>query len=806
MSMKNAFVTVAAVIFLLTAIQSCEAQQEAQIPIPIGITTKRLPDGVWQFDRISDNKPKFWDRVFDLYRLKPINAQPFRRSVAFLVGVGNYSNFPQLPFVNDDLTEFRNFLLTDAGFDTVFELRDASVTRSLIEDYMVNKFGNESPYLSRDDRLLFYYSGRAQDKHSGFLQFSHAKANILSGDDVLPVSQFREWAKINVAKHLLVVLDACVSGSIFETLGGPSTVDGLLNTLSGQGSGFLLTAGTAFQLRNEQKGYSIFTHALLDALRYGSSDSQSRDFLTVEEVFARVQRNIAQFELTTGLRMNPQLIALDRYAGRVKGTFVFLNPIALTPKTRDVARYLELRIMDIQQRPIGGLEIGTKGGASTAVSARSGVVRLKLAPAAKAGDWISLQIIASPKQMNFAFVSPWNGRALIPPFDAEPEARYLPVIVTSTSRLNQFTKGRGVVRATRNMERPSLPAPQDGWPADTTLDIEADASIFSGTPVALEIPGISADSIEILERGTTIEFLGNAQANSIISEGITQAYVRVKSGTQQIAQRVYIAKELNRLKIFRSPYGRSYAAVVALSAYAGTGFNDAKGTIELAEQIAKELERQGFHVERFYDGKATAALIDEYFRQTLSRTTKDDRVLFYYLGHGAFRDLGKLTPGYLVTYGAKASDYHIRGLPMARFREEYADLIPAKHVLFVLDTCYAGSATTLGEPKSEEELRDIRRLKQIEQYTTEPMRNILASSRKDQRSINDNGGIFSHYFLEAIQGRADFDHNGVITMEELFAYIKPRVVDDARANGALQTPELDLLDKKGQGDFIFLYR
>jgi len=48
----------------------------------------------------------------------------FGRSVAFLAGVSKYYHqSPQLPFVDSDLTELRNFLLTDGGFDTVYEAR-----------------------------------------------------------------------------------------------------------------------------------------------------------------------------------------------------------------------------------------------------------------------------------------------------------------------------------------------------------------------------------------------------------------------------------------------------------------------------------------------------------------------------------------------------------------------------------------------------------------------------------------------------------------------------------------------------------
>ena len=41
-----------------------------------------------------------------------------------------------LHFVETDVTELRNFLLTD----TVLEARNAIVTRPLVENYMLNRF------------------------------------------------------------------------------------------------------------------------------------------------------------------------------------------------------------------------------------------------------------------------------------------------------------------------------------------------------------------------------------------------------------------------------------------------------------------------------------------------------------------------------------------------------------------------------------------------------------------------------------------------------------------------------------------
>jgi hypothetical protein len=293
---------------------------------------------VWRFDRPSGAQPGYWEELFDLFRWKPAKTLPFRRSVAFLVGVAHYDNLRQLPWVESDLTELRNFLLQDGGFDTVFELRNEVVRRSLIEDYMVNKFREDSNDLNSQDRLLFYYSGHGADinHHVGYLQFAKASSNNFAGENILPLREFDEWSQFIVAKHLVIILDACASGLALQAKGDPSP-EALLNSLSGEGSGFMLTAGSgdqeSFQLTvSQKKGYSVFTHALLEGLRSGAGSADNTGLITIHDVFSYAQKDVALFGVEQGKRMDPQIAPLSRREGTAKGTFVFLNIKAQSPK------------------------------------------------------------------------------------------------------------------------------------------------------------------------------------------------------------------------------------------------------------------------------------------------------------------------------------------------------------------------------------------------------------------------------------------------------------------------------------------
>ena len=266
----------------------------------------------------------FWEQ-FSLTSSK----RPFEKSVAFLAGVSKYQHISQqLRYVTTDLRELRNYLLGKGGFDTVYVAENDVVDTDLIEHYMVNVLPGS---LGERDRLLFYYSGHGADigGATGYMQFSRARPDRFSARDYLAVTRCEEWSRITKAKHVLFLLDSCVSGLGFAPKTGSANVDQeLLETFSGNGSRFVMTAGTArekaFQIETAtEQGYSIFTRAFLDALRSG--DPGDRGFLILDEVVAKLKVRVGRFS-KPGRRMTPKLWAIPRDEEKDTGTFVFLNP------------------------------------------------------------------------------------------------------------------------------------------------------------------------------------------------------------------------------------------------------------------------------------------------------------------------------------------------------------------------------------------------------------------------------------------------------------------------------------------------
>lgn len=297
---------------------------------------------------ISSDEPNWYSRLEELYGifLSKRVRRPFGKSVAFLVGVGDYSHLPRLPFVSNDLQDMKKFLLGPGGFDIVYIVSDRAASRDLVEDYMMNRFSNEqSPEcIGKEDRLLFYYSGHGADAprgRTGYILFSEATTGDFA-HHVLPINRTLEWSNVIPAKHIVFLFDACASGLAFSDRNATEDVKSLLvSALSGEGSRTVVTAGTGGQKTfevHDAKGRKngVFTRAFLDA-------AQGRQFgntgvISIEQIFAELKVLVAQFVAREQSRssrespLTPKLWQLADY----KGTFVFLNMTAQNPLSQDL--------------------------------------------------------------------------------------------------------------------------------------------------------------------------------------------------------------------------------------------------------------------------------------------------------------------------------------------------------------------------------------------------------------------------------------------------------------------------------------
>jgi uncharacterized caspase-like protein len=163
------------------------------------------------------------------------------------------------------------------------------------------------------------------------------------------------------------------------------------------------------------------------------------------------------------------------------------------------------------------------------------------------------------------------------------------------------------------------------------------------------------------------------------------------------------------------------------------------------------------------DKQASAANVIGQMRKLFRRSTSKDRIIFYFSGHGS--------DGVFCPYDYNQSTALSKGVIAQVFRESHA----RTRFLFG-DACHAGSmlknaASTRAVPDSDNKIED-------EQAGFAG----FMASRSDQVSgedSNPNGthhGFFTNYFVEGAKGKADKDNNRIVTISELYAYVRSNLI------------------------------
>ena len=246
-------------------------------------------------------------------------------------------------------------------------------------------------------------------------------------------------------------------------------------------------------------------------------------------------------------------------------------------------------------------------------------------------------------------------------------------------------------------------------------------------------------------------------------------------------------------------YRDSFALVIGIDQYAK--WPQLHHAVRDARAVQETLvSRFGFKAENvttLVDGEATRANILRVLNDKLAdakKVRRDDRVVVFYAGHGGTR---KLTSGrdvgYLIPVDASLADFASDAISMPQL-QEVAEAISAKHVLFMVDACYSGLGLTRGGGAggTANFLADnARRLG----------RQMLTAGGADQQVADDGPGghsVFTWTLLQALNGKADLNGDGVITGTELAAYVAPSVAAIAR-----QTPAFGSLPGSEGGEFVF---
>jgi hypothetical protein len=173
-----------------------------------------------------------------------------------------------------------------------------------------------------------------------------------------------------------------------------------------------------------------------------------------------------------------------------------------------------------------------------------------------------------------------------------------------------------------------------------------------------------------------------------------------------------------------------------------------------------------------------------------SKAGKDDMVIIYFAGHGATeKDVmspdGDGLEKYLLPYDADPKDLYATALPMGEISRIF-NRIRSERLIFIADSCYSGASG--GRTISVTEMRANISDAFLDRIAGGKGRIILTASGANEVSSEDeklHHGVFTYFLLKGLQGKADTDKDGVITVDEAYGYVSRHV---PQATGQEQHP------------------
>ena len=271
-----------------------------------------------------------------------------------------------------------------------------------------------------------------------------------------------------------------------------------------------------------------------------------------------------------------------------------------------------------------------------------------------------------------------------------------------------------------------------------------------------------------------------------------------------------------------SKFSRNLALIIGINNY-GNGISPLKTAVNDAQKIIEIIRKKhGYQVWVCLDKVATLSNLNQLLEKTLpEQVSKNDRLLFYFAGHGVALNGDNGPAGYLIPQDAKQGDTNSY-LPMTKLHDALSQL-SCRHFLGILDCCFAGAfrwSSTRDLLTSPEVIHQER----YDRFITDPAWQIITSSASDQKALDNfdlnvergqvgNHSPFATALLEALEGAADAyppakngkpAGDGVITATELYLYLRDRVEIPTEKYRLRQTPGIWCLNKHDKGEYIFL--
>jgi len=269
-------------------------------------------------------------------------------------------------------------------------------------------------------------------------------------------------------------------------------------------------------------------------------------------------------------------------------------------------------------------------------------------------------------------------------------------------------------------------------------------------------------------------------------------------------------------------FNRSLAVIIGINEYINgiprlkTAVNDAHTLADLLREkykyevlllLDKEMtrDRLGNLLTAFKQGRIP------WTRRKTVKVGSDDRLLFYFAGHGIARDGldSKDGPaGYILPQDAQREDDR-SFVPMQELHDALIAL-PCRHLLAILDCCFAGALRWSGFTRDAVRSQRVY-AERYDRFINSSARQVITSAAHDEKALDfisqlgDRGSAagghspFAELLFKGLYQYADLTEDNLITATELYLYLYTKLAEKTEK----QTPSLFQLKTHDKGEYIF---
>jgi len=357
------------------------------------------------------------------------------------------------------------------------------------------------------------------------------------------------------------------------------------------------------------------------------------------------------------------------------------------------------------------------------------------------------------------------------------------------------------------------PATRGGYLAQPSMQMKDKRMRSIETEKGIEVPsktilvkGIAKSSVGIFEvtisnAEVSLAAGGAFEANVKLVPGINEIVIRatdVKGSTterkinvtrkdaQAARQEPNETEDLD-LVFDKEGSSRNFALIIGVNQYPDSVIHDLDEPVNDAASLAKTLVgRYTFDASNVYFLKnATRENIIDAFDMLTKKVTKNDNVIIFYAGHGYWNPETEL--GYWLPSESKSSS-SANWLANSTIRD-YVGAIKSKHTLLIADACFSGGIFKTRKAFSDAP-NSINKLYEL------PSRKAMTSGTLTE--VPDKS-----VFMETLVKRLESNTQKYITTEELFASVKPAVLNNTET--VPQFGDIKGVGDEG-GDFIFVLK